>query len=143
MGKSLSSLVAPEALGLAMAAGLASAGAKVVLVNRNAEQGKEAAESIREEYGTDAIYFSANVTQESQTEAMAKATIEAFRQIDILINSAGINIRGPIDELSPDDFDQVMDINGNGTWLCYKAVTPHMKKQQQVKSSISPVPWGW
>ena len=120
-----------KGLGLAMAAGLASAGAKVMLVNRNAEQGKEAAESISQEYGTEAISFACDVTQESQTEAMAKAAMDAFGQIDILINSAGINIRGAIDELSSDDFNKVMDINVNGTWLCCKAVTPQMKKQKR------------
>lgn len=120
-----------KGLGLAMAAGLASAGAKVMLVNRNAEQGKEAAESISREYGTEAISFACDVTQESQTEAMAQAAMDTFGRIDILINSAGINIRGAIDELSSDDFNKVMDINVNGTWLCCKAVTPHMKKQKR------------
>ena len=120
-----------KGLGLAMAAGLASAGAKVMLVNRNAEQGKEAAESISQEYGTEAISFSCDVTQESQTEAMAKAAMDAFGRIDILINSAGINIRGAIDELTSDDFNKVMDINVNGTWLCCKAVTPFMKQQKR------------
>lgn len=120
-----------KGLGLAMAAGLASAGAKVMLVNRNAEQGKEAAESISQEYGTEAISFSCDVTQESQTEAMVKAAMDAFGRIDILINSAGINIRGAIDELSSDDFNKVMDINVNGTWLCCKAVTPYMKQQKR------------
>lgn len=122
-----------KGLGLAMAAGLASAGAKVMLVNRNAQQGKEAAESISQEYGTEAISFACDVTQESQTEAMAKAAIDAFGRIDILINSAGINIRGAIDELSSDDFNKVMDINVNGTWLCCKAVTPYMKQQKKGK----------
>ena len=59
---------------------------------------------------------------------MAKAAIDAFGQIDILINSAGINIRGAIDEVTPDDFSKVMEVNVNGTWLCCRAVTPYMKK---------------
>lgn len=122
-----------KGLGLAMAARLASAGARVMLVNRNAEQGKAAAESIRQEYDTEAISYSCDVTREAQTNAMAKAAVEAFGQIDILINSAGINIRGPIDELSHEEFKQVMDINVTGTWLCCKAVTPYMKQQKKGK----------
>ena len=61
-------------------------------------------------------------------EAMASAAMTQFGRIDVLINSAGINIRGPIDELSLDNFAEVMDINVTGTWLASKAVTPHMKK---------------
>lgn len=120
-----------KGLGLAMAAGLASAGANVMLVNRNTDEGKAAALGISNTYGTQAISFSADITQEAQTVAMAKAAIEAFGQIDILVNSAGINIRGAIDTVSPEDFKKVMDINVNGTWLCCRAVTPHMKQRQR------------
>lgn len=120
-----------KGLGLAMAAGLASAGARVMLVNRNAEEGSAAAQKLSSEYDTQAISFSADITQEEQTEAMAKAAIEAFGQIDILINSAGINIRGAIDALSSEDFNKVMDVNVNGTWLCCRAVTPHMKQRKR------------
>src|SRR6185436_3580347 len=97
-----------KGLGLAMAAGLASAGASVMLVNRNAEEGTRAAKELSSGYGTKAITFSADITDAEQTQAMAKAAINAFGQIDILINSAGINIRGPIDEITPEDFARVM-----------------------------------
>lgn len=117
-----------KGLGFAMAAGLASAGARIMLVNRNAEEGLQAAKEISADYGTEAISFSADVSNIEQTEAMAKATIDAFGKIDILINSAGINIRGAIDEVTPEDFARVMQVNVNGTWLCSRAVTPFMKK---------------
>ena len=85
------------------------------------------------DYGRTAISFSADVTDVQQTEAMAKAAIEAFGQIDILINSAGINIRGAIDEVTPEDFAKVMQVNVNGTWLCSRAVIPFMKKNKSGK----------
>ena len=59
---------------------------------------------------------------------MAKAAMSAFGQIDILINSAGINIRGAIEDITPEDFAKVMHVNVNGTWLCSRAVIPFMKK---------------
>jgi NAD(P)-dependent dehydrogenase (short-subunit alcohol dehydrogenase family) len=59
--------------------------------------------------------------------------MEKFGRIDILINSAGINIRGPIDELSYDDFKKVMEVNVNGTWLCCRAVIPYMKENKSGK----------
>jgi len=117
-----------KGLGFAMAAGLVSAGAHVMLVNRNAEEGIEAAKEINHDYGGVAISFSADVTDVKQTEAMAKHAIHAFGQIDILINSAGINIRGAIDKITPEDFGRVMQVNVNGTWLCSRAVIPFMKK---------------
>lgn len=117
-----------KGLGFAMAAGLASAGANLLLVNRNAEEGTQAAEELSQDFGIQAVSFPADITNIDQTEAMAKAATDAFGRIDILINSAGINIRGPIDELTPDQFDQVMNVNVKGTWLSCRAVTPYMKK---------------
>ena len=117
-----------KGLGLAMAAGLASAGAGIMVVNRNAEEGNLAAKELSTDYGTKVISFRADISDVQQTEAMANAAIKAFGQIDILINSAGINIRGPIDEVTPEDFAKVMQVNVTGTWLCSRAVTPFMKK---------------
>lgn len=120
-----------KGLGLAMAAGLASAGASVMLVNRNAEEGIAAASQLNLDFGIKAVSFAADISNQDQTEAMARAAIDTFGQIDILINSAGINIRGPIDELTPADFSKVMDVNVNGTWLCCRAVTPYMKQRKR------------
>ena len=117
-----------KGLGLAMAAGLASAGANIMLVNRNADEGIQAAKDLSADYGTKVTSFAADITDVQQTEAMAAAAMNAFGRIDILINSAGINIRGAIDEITPEDFSKVMQVNVNGTWLCSRAVVPFMKK---------------
>lgn len=122
-----------KGLGYAMAAGLASAGARLMLVNRSVDEGIQAAKDLSDDYGTTAIAFNADVTDIQQTEAMAKAAIEAFGQIDILINSAGLNIRGAIDEVTPDDFNKVMQVNVYGTWLCSRAVVPFMKQKRSGK----------
>lgn len=119
-----------KGLGLAMGAALASAGANVMLVSRNQEEGDRAAEQLIKDFGTKAIAFRADVTDLSRAEAMVAACIEAFGKVDILINSAGINIRGPIDELTPEQFKEVMDINVTGTWNACRAVTPHMKERK-------------
>ncbi|MCF2505034.1 glucose 1-dehydrogenase [Dyadobacter sp. CY107] len=121
-----------KGLGLAMAAGLASAGANIVLVNRNALDGEKSAAELRV-FGTQVTSFAADITSVDQTEAMVRFVVETFGKIDILINSAGINIRGPIDQLSLGDFNQVMEVNVNGTWLASRAVTPLMKQQRSGK----------
>lgn len=119
-----------KGLGAAMAAGLASAGANVMLVSRTEAEACVTAETIAAEFGHKAIGHRADICVESETEAMAQRAIDELGGIDILINSAGINIRGPIDELSYEQFRQVQEINVNGTWLCCKAVLPHMKEKK-------------
>jgi NAD(P)-dependent dehydrogenase (short-subunit alcohol dehydrogenase family) len=130
-GKSAIITGGSKGLGLAMAAGLASAGADIMLVSRNLDEAEAAAKELSNTYGVKSLAFSADVSDQKQTEAMAKAAMDAFGKIDILINSAGINIRGPIDELSLEDFSRVMDTNVTGTWLCNRAVTPYMKNAKK------------
>ena len=117
-----------KGLGYAMAAGLASAGCTPILVNRNLEEGQEAAKKLAEDYGLPARAFKADVTNLKEVESVVNEVIKEYGKVDILINSAGINIRGAIDELSPDEFNQVMRVNVEGTWNCSRAVTPNMKK---------------
>ena len=130
-GKSAIITGGTKGLGLAMAAGLASAGANVLLVSRNATDGESVAAEIASQYGVKALTFAADVVDQSGMEAMAEFANEAFGRIDILINSAGINIRGAIDELSQSDFTKVMEVNVTGTWLASRAVTPYMKEQKK------------
>lgn len=117
-----------KGLGLAMASGLASAGADVVIVSRHLAEATSAASEIARDFGRRAIGFEADVTVPAQAEAMAATALREFGRIDILINSAGINIRGPIDELTPEQFQQVINVNVTGTWLATRAVVPQMKR---------------
>jgi len=112
-----------KGLGLAMAAGLASAGADVVLVSRHLDEAQAAAARIAADFGRRALGLAADVASEEQVDA----ALRAVGTIDILINSAGINIRGPIDQLTPEQFRQVLEINVTGSWLCSRAVLPQMK----------------
>lgn len=119
-----------KGLGLAMASGLASAGANIVLVSRNEDQASEAAKAIANQYAVEAIGLKADVSDISALEELAERVNTRFGSIEILINSAGINIRGPIDELEPAQFDEVMSINVNGTWNANRAIIPYMKNKQ-------------
>lgn len=119
-----------KGLGLAMAAGLASSGANIVIVNRNAAAGIAAAKLIANEYPVNALAINADVTSQKQMEKMAATAIKRMGRIDILINNAGINIRGGIEELSYTDFQKVMKVNVDGMWLASRAVVPFMKEQK-------------
>lgn len=116
-----------KGLGAAMAAGLASAGASIVIVSRNLTEASATAAEVAEGFGVTAIGMAADVTQEDDVNRMVAEVMQQFGRIDILINSAGINIRGSIEELSYEDFQQVQKTNVDGTWLCCKAVAVHMK----------------
>ncbi|MGE4180753.1 MAG: SDR family NAD(P)-dependent oxidoreductase [Limisphaerales bacterium] len=119
-----------KGLGFAMAAGLASAGADVMLVSRHADEAEASATRIRQDHGVRAVAHATDVTSPDQVESMLNAAESALGGIDILINSAGLNIRGPIAELTPDQFSQVMDVNVKGTWLCCRAVLPGMRSRR-------------
>lgn len=117
-----------KGLGAAMAAGLASAGADVLLTSRHADEAAAAAAQIAADHGRRAIGMAADVTRPDEVQSAVDRAVSEFGRLDILINNAGINIRGPIDELTYEQFRQVQEINVNGLWLCSRAVVPHMKR---------------
>lgn len=116
-----------KGLGKAMAAGLASAGASVVLLSRNLEESEATAAEIQNDHGTPAIGLKADVTKASAVKTAVAEVMSKFGRIDVLINSAGINIRGSIEDLTLEQFKEVQETNVTGTWSCCKAVVPHMK----------------
>ena len=116
-----------KGLGQAMAAGLASAGATIVLVGRNGDLAQNVAAEIASDFSVAALGIAADVSQPAEVSAMVDQVSKQLGRIDVLINSAGINIRGSIDEVSYEDFQQVQKTNVDGTWLCCRAVIPHMK----------------
>lgn len=112
-----------------MAAGLASAGANVVLISRHQAEAEAAAEEIASDFGVQTAGFQADVIDAQQIEAVVQSTVDRFGRIDTLINSAGINIRGPIDELTLEQFREVQQINVEGSWIASRAVRAQMKSQ--------------
>lgn len=122
-----------KGLGIAMAEGLVSAGASVSIICRNIQEGEQAAAEVSEAYNKPVKAYQADVTHQDQVEEAVRQILLEVERIDILINSAGINIRGGIDELDYADFKQVMDVNVDGTWIVSKAIVPHMKQNRSGK----------
>jgi NAD(P)-dependent dehydrogenase (short-subunit alcohol dehydrogenase family) len=119
-----------KGLGQAMAAGLASAGASVTLVARNLDEAQAAADEIASDYSVQTEAISADITDPAAVAQMLATAEAKIGPTDILINSAGINIRGPITELSIEQFTEVLTINLTGTWLCCRAVVPGMRQRR-------------
>ncbi len=116
-----------KGLGRAMAEGLAEAGAQVAIVSRHGDQAAAVARHIEAATGRPCRGYACDVTAPDQVDALVAHVLGDFGQIDILINNAGINIRGPIDELSVDEFLRVQAANVTGPWLMCRAVAAHMK----------------
>ena len=116
-----------KGLGKAMAEGLASAGADLILVSRHGDEAEAVAREVADSYGGRTVGFTADVTSADAVEAMVERAVHEFGKVDILINNAGINIRAPIEELSFEDFQRVQEVNVNGVWLCARTVIPAMK----------------
>lgn len=117
-------------LGLAMAKALAEAGAGIAIAARDEKTNQASAEEIKSLYGVDCISVHCDVTSEEGVKKTVKSVIEHFGRIDILINSAGINIRGKIEDLSVDDFNKVQQVNVTGSWIASREVLPVMKKNK-------------
>lgn len=116
-------------IGKALALGLADAGADVVVTSRGLGKLEEAAKEIRAR-GRKGLAISTDVTQVKSVEEMVADTLSKFSRIDILINAAGIAIRKPADTFPIDEWQQVMDINTRGTFICCQAIGRVMIKQR-------------
>ena len=115
-------------LGLAMAQAMAEAGATISIAARDEKMNLEADSLIQSSYKVQCMNTVCDVTSEESVQHTVDQTVARFGKIDILVNSAGINIRGPIEDVSLDDFNKVQQVNVTGSWLTSKAAVPHMKK---------------
>lgn len=113
-------------LGEAMAKALAEAGAQIALVARDRERLDGVRDAIAGNGGTAAV-FTADVTQEKDVAALASAVQERFGHAQILINSAGINIRKNLVDFSLEEFRSVIDASLTSTFLMCRAFVLGMK----------------
>ncbi|MFL6647819.1 MAG: SDR family NAD(P)-dependent oxidoreductase [Sulfurifustaceae bacterium] len=114
-------------IGLGMARGLASAGAKIVVAARDADKSRAAVAEL-ENRGAEVMAVALDVTDEASAARAVAAVVERFGRIDILVNNAGINLRAPPQDLPVEDWHKVIETNLTGAFLCAKAVYPIMKK---------------
>jgi len=119
-------------IGAALALGIADAGADVVVTSRNLTKLETVAEQIRAK-GRKSLAISTDVTDKKSVEDMVENVLKVFPRIDILVNGAGVAIRKPADSFPIDEWQQVMDVNVRGTFLCCQAVGREMIKQESGK----------
>ncbi|WP_153799307.1 SDR family NAD(P)-dependent oxidoreductase [Foetidibacter luteolus] len=115
-------------LGLAAAEKFAKNGYDIVLIDVNEEKGKLAEQKIKA-LGVDAIFCLCDISDKSQVQQAAKATKEAFGRADVLINNAGLEVRGSILQCTEDDWVKLYDINLKGMYYMSNAFVPMMLEQ--------------
>jgi NAD(P)-dependent dehydrogenase (short-subunit alcohol dehydrogenase family) len=112
--------------GAATAILFAREGAKVVLVNRNADRAKALESQIRSE-GGEAVAFAADVTQPEAAEAMAAFAVERYGRLDILHNNVGIGGQGTPETIDLAGWDRVLQANLTSALLCCRSCIPRMR----------------
>ncbi len=83
--------------------------------------------------GKRTLYVRADVREENQVAQAFAEIMKKFGRVDVLVNNAGISRHKPIEEMSVDLFEEVMNTNTTGVFICCKAATPIMKKQGRGK----------
>jgi len=112
-------------IGAEMAAALARAGARVVLVARDKERLDVAAAGLRDA-GAMVAWVSADLADRAEVERAADDAAAAFGSPDILVNCAGVNLRPPLGSLSIADWDTTMAVNLTGPFLLGQRFGPEM-----------------
>jgi NAD(P)-dependent dehydrogenase (short-subunit alcohol dehydrogenase family) len=120
---------AGSGIGQASARLFAKEGAVVVVADIDQKAAKATVAGIRK-VGGEAVAELVDVTDETQTVALAARVVKRFTRIDVLFNNAGISGVGDVEETKPDLFDRVMTVNVRGVYLMSRAVVPQMIKQR-------------
>ncbi|MFF2043743.1 SDR family NAD(P)-dependent oxidoreductase [Kitasatospora sp. NPDC058170] len=115
-------------IGLAIASALSRAGAAVVLTARRADPLAEAVRTLRAEGGT-ADWIDADLGDRDATHQLADTLLEQYGAPDILVNSAGVNIRPPLEELTESDWDRTLRTNLDAPFVLGQRFGPRMAEK--------------
>ena len=119
---------ATGAFGSVAARTYAGAGCKVALTGGNKSELEKISDEISK-VGCENISINERPSSENECQKIVNATVKKFGRIDILVVASGINKVSKVDEMSPDTFSTVMDVNVTQSWLMAREVTKQMKNQ--------------
>ncbi|MDR2293528.1 MAG: SDR family oxidoreductase [Prevotellaceae bacterium] len=123
---------ASSGLGADAARSYAQAGANVAILARRKEKLEKLSDELQN-FGVESLAISCDVTDENQVKSAIEQVVSKFGKIDILLNNAGVAVRGGVHQLSAEDWDKVFNTNVKGIFLMSKYVVPHMIKQNYGK----------
>ena len=113
-------------LGAVFARALAGAGADVALLGRRMDAVEDTAHAVGKETGRRALPVRADVTQHDEMRVAVARVHKELGRLDILINSAGVNVRRPTLEFTLEDWHRVLEINLTGAFVCCQVAVPDM-----------------
>ena len=113
-----------------MAEALSGAGARVAVTSRSLADAEAKAAAIAAATGAKTLGVEMEATDSSAVEAAVAAVVERFGGLDIVVNNAGILVRGAIGELDRSEFDESLAVNVTGPWLVCRAAGPHLWESQ-------------
>lgn len=114
-----------DGIGKAAAQRFADEGAKVVIWDLNVEKGEATAKSLNDQQ-YECFFMKVNTADYQQVEEAAKNCFERFGQIDILVNNAGITRDSTLKKMTPESWQQVIDVNLTGVFNCTKVISGYM-----------------
>jgi len=117
---------ASQGIGREIAEQFAADGADVVVCSRSQEKVDEVAAGINDRGGGEALAIECDVTDREAVEALVEATVEAFGGLDCLVNNAGASFMAPFEEISPNGWSTIVEINLTGTYHCIQAAGDHL-----------------
>ncbi len=117
-------------IGRAIALEFARQGAKVVISYNREEKQAEAVVGQIVSGGGEAFAARLEVRDRQNVQQVFRETVERFGRIDVLVNNAGINKRGFLDEITDEDWDLIMAVNLKGPFICCQEVFPYMTRQE-------------
>lgn len=114
-----------EGIGLATALLFAEQGANVAIMGRRADKNAAALKLI-EETGARGLAIAGDVAREPDIAAAVGEVVDTFGSLNFAFNNAGVGDAIALEEMTVEDFDQVMNVNLRGVWLCVKYEMPHI-----------------
>lgn len=116
-------------LGRAIAGAFGAAGASVVVAALEGDAVQQTAEEMRQAR-CDVLGVQADVTQQEQVDSLLKQTLDRFGRLDVLVNNAGRSMRGKLLDTTPEQFQELMELNLIGLVRCTRAAVPQLLKQR-------------
>jgi len=121
---------AGRGFGRAIALAFAREGARVAANYLGSQAGAEAVVAEAGRLGAEAVALRGDVAREDDVKALVAATLARFGRLDVLVNNAGIMVRGPLLAVPAEDCRRMFDVNVTGTMLCSRHALPAMIEQK-------------
>ena len=131
LGGKVALVTGSKRIGAAVAQALARNGADVALVYRSSRAEAEATTAAIDALGRRALAVHADLRQPEDCTRVVTETVGAFGRCDVLVNLASVYIERPFDDLTLEDWNAAMEVDLRASWLCARAVVPHMRTARE------------